>query len=115
MPASGDPYVSLTVAKAHLRVTISEDDDIIQLYLETAHHLVIDRLERATTDTQVLATIEEWDEDTAPGAIKAAVLIQLGELYRFRGDDLVDVKTDQGRLSERVERFLGSWLERPLA
>lgn len=115
MASSGDPCVSLDSAKAHLRVTSNDENDIIGLYLETAQHLVIDRLERATTDTDVLAMIDGWDEETTPGAIKAAVLTQCAELYRFRGDDETEVKAGSGRLSDRVERFLGSWLERPIA
>lgn len=91
------------------------ENELIDLYLQTAQHIVIDRLERATSDTAVLATIEAWDEDTAPGAIKAAVLTQLGELYRFRGDDEQEVKSQPGQLSDRVERYLGPWLERPIA
>jgi hypothetical protein len=75
----------------------------------------MDRLERATTDTQVLAMITGWDDSTAPGAIKAAVLTQLAELYRFRGDDPEDVRAEPGKLSDRVEKYLGPWLERALA
>jgi hypothetical protein len=115
MAISGDPCVSFSAAKAHLRVFGTDEDDAIAFYLETAQHLVTDRLERATTDTQVLAMIAAWNEETTPGAIKAAVLTQCAELYRFRGDDEVEIKAENGRLSDRVERYLGSWLERPFA
>ena len=115
MALSGDPYVSLDVAKDQLRVVTDDEDDIIRLYLETAQSIVVDRLMRATTDTDTLAMIEGWDDETVPGGVKAAVLTQLSELYRFRGDDEVEVKAEFGRLSDRVERFLGSWLERPIA
>lgn len=112
MAASGDPCISLDVLKQHLRVTIDDEDDLIALYLETAQHLVIDRLERATTDTVLLAEFEAWDDETTPGGVKAAVLVQATELYRYRGDDEHTPVTDDGRLSPRVESYLGPWLER---
>ncbi len=109
---SGDPCVSLDVLKLHLRVTVDDEDDLIQLYLETAQHIVIDRLERATTDTVLLADFESWDEDTTPAGVKAAVLWQAAELYRYRGDDEHTPVTADGRLSLRVESCLAPWLER---
>jgi hypothetical protein len=107
--------VSFDAAKAHLRVYGTDEDDLIQTYLENAQHVVMDRLERSTTDSLVLAMFAEWDEDTTPGAIKAAVLTQMTEFYRFRGDEERLPAADNGRLSNQVERFLGSWLERPIA
>ncbi len=112
MAASGDACITLDMLKQHLRVTIADEDDLIALYLETAQHLVIDRLERATTDTQLLADFEAWDEDTTPAGIKAAVLTLATELYRYRGDDEHTPVTADGRLSPRVESYIASWLER---
>lgn len=109
--ASGDLFISIDDAEAHARTS----DTAIAFYLQIAQGIVIDRLERATTDTEVLATIAGWTADTVPAGVKAAILVQFMELYRFRGDDDADVKTTDGRLSDRVERFLGPWLERPFA
>lgn len=116
MAATGDPCVSLDLMKAHLRVIGTDEDDLITAYLENAHRLVIDRLERSTTDSLVLATFAEWvDEDTTPSGVKAAVMTACTELYRFRGDDEHSPVSGDGRLSPRVESFLASWIERPLA
>ena len=115
MAAAGD-FLTLDQAKAHLRVTITAEDDLIALYLWMAQSLIVDRLERATTDSLVLGEIALWDGGSVPEGVRAATLVQLGELYAFRGDDL-DLVTlrAEGRLSPQVERFLGSWLERPIA
>jgi len=115
MAGSGDWYVSLDVAKNHLNVTGTFDDVVIQVYVDAAHRIVLDRLERATTDSDLLVLMEGWDAITVPGPVKAAVLVQLAELYRFRGDDQIEIAAESGRLSNRVERFLGPWLERPVA
>lgn len=114
MAANTEPCVTLADVKAHLRVIGTSDDPSILLYMGLAQNLVIDRLERATTDSVVLSMIAGWDDETTPAGVKAAILVQCAELYRFRGDEDESPKSD-GRLSERVERFLGSWLERPLA
>lgn len=109
-----EPCVTLADAKSHLRVIGAAEDEAVLLYLQLAQDLVTDRLERATTDSVVLGMISGWTDETTPAGIKAAILVQCAELYRFRGDEETTPKSD-GRLSERVERFLGSWLERPFA
>jgi Phage gp6-like head-tail connector protein len=108
-------YVSLAIAKQHINVTGTFDDAILEVYLDAAHRIVLDRLERATTDSDLLALMAAWDADSVPGPVKAAVLVQCAELYRFRGDDQEAIASESGRLSTQVERFLGPWLERPVA
>lgn len=116
MAGSGDAFFTLDEAKVHLRVTTDAEDSLIAIYVQTAQNLVMDRLERATTDSEVLAVFGGWDAATVPAGVQAAVLMQLTELYRFRGDDEYDPRVNmEGQLSQRVERYLGTWLERPLA
>ena len=116
MAGSGDAFITVVEAKQHLRVIADDEDALIAMYALMAQNIVIDRLERATTDSDVLATIVGWDAATVLDAIRAAVLTLVAELYRFRGDDEYELRVDaEGRLSQRVERYLGSWLERPLA
>ena len=116
MAISGDLFIDPAWAASTYART-SEAASIIETFLTMAQGIVIDRLERATTDTAVLAIISGWDEDSVPEAIRAAVLTQFLEIYGFfRGDEQVELKTTgQNRLSDRVERFLGPWLERPFA
>lgn len=57
----------------------------VALKLELATGLVLDYLDRGDDDW--IETMIAWDADTVPRPVKAAVLVQLGELFRFRGDD----------------------------
>src|SRR4029434_5979702 len=113
MPGSGDLFLTLAEAKAILRVTIADDDDLIALYALMAQNIVIDYLERATTDSLVLATIAEWSGATVPHTVLAAVIQQLGELYEVR--TVAPTLTIPGDLSPEVVRYLGRWIEAVIA
>src|SRR5689334_14817310 len=78
--------VDLEAAKAHLRVTTTAEDDDIGGKLEAATQVVVDYLTRAH-DTDWNAAMAAWTADTVPRTVRAAILVQLGELYRLRGDD----------------------------
>ncbi len=109
MAGSGDAFLTLAEAKAVLRVTFADEDDLVLLYAQMAQSIVIDYLERATTDSVVLGAIAEWDADTVPEPIRAAVMVQLAELYEVRTvAPTLPVPAD---LSPDVRRFLGRWLE----
>ena len=73
--------VSLTQAKAHLRVTVTTDDADIQLKLDQAEATILEYL-----DTSVDAA---WvSPATAPGMVSASILLVLTDLYEHRGDDM---------------------------
>lgn len=80
--------VTLAQAKAHLRITTPAghiDDPTLQLKLDGAEAAI----RRFVAKSEYgLSNVLLWTdpESTDPDAI-AAILIQLGELYRFRGDD----------------------------
>jgi Phage gp6-like head-tail connector protein len=113
MAGSGDVFLTLTEAKAILRVTFADEDDLIALYAQMAQSIVIEYLERATTDSLVLGTIAEWDGDTVPELVRAAVMAQLGELYEVRTvAPTLPVPAD---LSPEVRRYLGRWIEAVIA
>ena len=93
--------VTLDEAKRHLRLPpttgspagspLADDELDLQAKIDAAEALVLDYVAQRRTDVasplwvdQVLA----WDATTVPPVVKAAVLIQVGELYRFRGDDV---------------------------
>lgn len=113
MAGSGDVFLTLDEAKATLRVTIADDDALISLYNHMAQSVVIDYLERATTDSLVLATIAEWDAATVPEGVRAAVMVQLAEFYEVR--NVAPTLPVPGALSPEVTRFLGRWLEMVIA
>lgn len=110
--------VSLEVAKAHLRVTHTEEDADIQRKMRQATDIVRQRLIASLDATDNAAEIEEiwsWDEDTVPDRIQAAILNQLKELWKEDRDETRESPTDGTRLSPRVERYLNRDKGWPLA
>jgi hypothetical protein len=93
----------------------TDEDDLIQTYLETRS--MSSWTGWSVDDRQlVLAMFAEWDEDTTPGgdqgggadADAPSSIGSAATKSAFR-------VADNGRLSKRVESYLGSWLERPIA
>lgn len=79
-------YVTLAQAKAHLRLATppgAPDDADVQEKLDAAEAAILRYVERSPAGA---ALVQEWG-GTAPADLRAAVLLQLGELWRFRGDD----------------------------
>jgi len=80
-------FVTLTQAKAHLKLATPlghPDDPDIQEKLDAAEAAILRYVERSPAGA---ALVQEWTGGTAPADLRAAVLLQLGELWRFRGDD----------------------------
>ena len=74
--------VSLTQAKAHLKVTTPDGhpgDADIQMKLDAAEGIVRTHLKSADDP--------DWTPVTVPPPIQAAILLQLGDLYEHRGDN----------------------------
>lgn len=77
--------VTLQQAKDHLRITTTDSDADLTLKLAHAEALV---LEYCNTTAWWRALTPAWvDGTTTPPVVVAAILMQLGELDRFRGDD----------------------------
>lgn len=106
------PLISLQQAQRHLRlpVTLGEspmtDAELdLQDKIDDATSMILNYLARPD-DPDWLEEMESWAVDALPGVIKAALLVQIGELYRFRGDE-VDVQTrEPGFLSPQVRAYL---------
>ena len=77
--------VTLEEAKTHLHVTGTRLNADIQAMLDASVAIIFDYLQRRDTTWNV--AMEAWDATTIPLSIKQAILIQLGELDRRRGDD----------------------------
>ena len=58
---------------------------------------------------------EYWDSTTVPALVQAAILLQLGELYRFRGDDQEHGAQTPGDLSPLVTNILRRYRDPALA
>jgi len=88
--------VTLAQAAAHLRrpdLVVPPDPDLV-LKLEQAEAIVLDYIKNDAPDNSKV--------------INAAILLQLGEMWRFRGDDLDDQRVTQtdGDLSPVVTNLL---------
>jgi len=79
--------VTLQQAKDHLRLAFAEGDPReadLQLKLAAAEAAILDYCN--TTDAWRTVT-GDWAAATAPRQVIAAILLLVGELWRFRGDD----------------------------
>jgi len=99
--------VTLQEAKDHLLLTtpVGDPGDVdLQAKVDQAEAIIADYLHRDTLDP-------------ADGNIKAAILIRLGILYRFRGDDVNTLETRvpaDGYLSSAETSLLHRKLQFPL-
>lgn len=115
------PLVTLQMAVDHLRLPLTvspsspETDPLLRdlrLKLETAQQMILDYLkDRASSDWE--------DEHTTPPLVQGAILIQMTELWRFRGDDPGSIeqspKYDDGQLSPTITNMLRRWRDPALA
>lgn len=102
--------IALAEAKRHLKLSlpgIPEEDLDVQAKIEQATAIIIDYIQRPD-DADWSDEIDSWDETSVPGPVSAAILIQLTELYRFRGDDVQAdlVKREPGFLSPTIVALL---------
>lgn len=109
--------ITLEQAKAHLRIDTpsssppdAAEADLL-LKMAAAEHIVLDYLKVASTSPPL------WtDEFDVPPLVSAAMLYQLGELYRFRGDDEGRAdRADAGSLAPLVEGLLRRYRDPALA
>jgi len=93
------PLVAFETARAHLGVTDTAHDALIQSKLDQASAIVRDYL-KASADPAW-----PWDETTAPLPVQAATERLLAGLYEHRGDAMAPDDVD-GALWEAVARLL---------
>jgi hypothetical protein len=113
--------ITLEQAKRHLRLSIpvtSPPDEAeldLLLKMEAAEHIILDYLGLTSQSPPA------WtDETNVPPLVQAAILLQLGELYRFRGDDPGTVisspsRGEAGSLSPVIEGMLRRYRDPALA
>ena len=81
-------FVTLAQAKTHLRIATAPghpDDADVQEKLDAAEAAILRYVARSPAGA---ALVEQYIDDLdAPADLRAAVLLQLGELWRFHGDD----------------------------
>lgn len=103
-----EPLVTLVEAQNHLRIPLTSTDDDLFLKIAQAEAVIRQYLERID-GTDWDATMAAWTSDTVPPVIKAAILCQVGELYRFRGDDLEQPAREPGYLSPLIRSLLARY------
>jgi hypothetical protein len=77
-------FVTLEAAKDHLRVTDDASNADIELKLDQAEGII---LQRCNSTAWWRAITPTWTADTVPPAIQSAILLLLTHLYEHRGDD----------------------------
>lgn len=105
--------VTLAQAKRHLQIwtpiasPLDDVDEDISLKLAQAESIILDYLK----------SDDGWDETTVPPLVQAAVLLQLAELFRFRGDDGGTAMPEfaDGQLSPAITNILRRYRDPALA
>lgn len=77
-------FVTLDQVKARLRITSTADDGDVQAMADQAEAQIVGW---CSTTARAKAVADTWDAGTVPLVVVAAILVQTGELYRFRGDE----------------------------
>lgn len=77
--------ISIEEAKAHLLITHDAFDDDIERKAEQATAIV---LERCNSTAYWRAITTDWDSETVPLSVKAAIFYVLTHLFKHRGDDM---------------------------
>jgi hypothetical protein len=78
-------FVTLDQVKARLRITSTADDVDVQAMADQAEAHIVGW---CSTTPRAKAIADTWDALTVPLVVVAAILVQTGELYRFRGDEI---------------------------
>jgi hypothetical protein len=78
-------FVTLDQAKARLRITTTDEDVDTQLLVDQAEAHILNWCSVTAASRAIVAA---WTPATVPPVVVAAILVQVGELDRFRGDDL---------------------------
>lgn len=110
--------VSLEAAKDHLQINtpigspLDPVDRDITRKLAQAEDIILDYL-------KVAGSPPEWTEETLPPLVQAAILLQLAELFGFRGDDPASTSTSaavvDGQLSPTITNLLRRYRDPALA
>ncbi len=105
-----EPLVTFETAKKHLEFTgTSHEDEAIASKLAIAQNIVLDYIKQRRSDGDAWAVeVDAWTDETVPPRVAGAILEQLSELVRFRGDDAPGdaPKWEQGYLSPNIVRLL---------
>lgn len=86
--------VSLSQAKARLRIDGSSGDTDYTLMLTQAQALVLDYVKQQYDDDWA-DTVDAWTDATVPDQVAVAILLMFGWLDAHRGDDTATLEMGQ--------------------
>jgi hypothetical protein len=104
--------VTLTDAKAHCRVDFTEDDTILDIYVQAASQAVLDYLKSGATFLDSSGDVpvdSSGDPEGIPFNVQAATLVLTAEMYRNREaltEDPVPTQHGYGYLPRSVTALL---------
>ena len=100
--------VTLAQVKARLRITSTADDGDVQSLADQAEAQIVGW---CSTTARAKAVADTWvDAAAAPLVVVAAILVQAGELYRFRGDEPAGPPREAGEeLGVQVRELLRAY------
>jgi hypothetical protein len=100
-------FVTLDQVKARLRITSTTDDVDVQAMADQAEAHIVGW---CSTTPRAKAIADTWDALTVPLVVVAAILVQTGELYRFRGDEVDGPPRETGEeLGVQVRELLRAY------
>jgi hypothetical protein len=100
-------FVTLDQVKARLRITSTADDVDVQAMADQAEAHIVGW---CSTTPRAKAVADTWDALTVPLVVVAAILVQTGELYRFRGDEIDGPPRETGEeLGVQVRELLRAY------
>lgn len=103
MPLSAASLVTLAEAEAHLRSVPVADLADVQLKLNAATAIILDYI-GSTEHWRTIAAA--WTDETVPGYVHSAILLQLEYLFVYRGSNIDDRRTDVNELAPGVASLL---------
>ena len=102
--------VPLALAKDHLRVTWADGDPRDAYLIATLAHAQTQIIVRCERSDYGRTQTPLWtDPDTVPPNVQRAILLQLGELMDYRGDErdgLGPLRADGVELNPRIEALI---------
>jgi hypothetical protein len=101
--------VTLDQVKARLRITSTADDVDVQAMADQAEAHIVGWCSRHPLDK---ANADAWiaEPTTVPDVIVVSILLQAGELYRFRGDEVDGPPRQAGEeLSVQIRELLRAY------
>jgi len=93
------PLVTMTDAKAHLRIRDTDHDADVTIKLAQATDAILDYLTKSADPA--------WTDVTVPLPVQAAILVMLAHLYEDRGDRAKETDADADKtVWESIDRLL---------